>query len=898
MGGFLPAAGIRTAGSNRYVTPAADGFFEFSAGGFRFSNRRGTAQVGFPPVAPSAAGEQGSANYFEPSGRTAFPQFDRLTYAALYPGIDLVLYGDGRRLEYDFRVAPHADAARIALDFPDARSLRLDTNGDLIWQTAAGELRHRRPVAYQTAGGVRQPVDAAFVVSGKTVRFQLGPHDRSRPLIVDPVLLYSDMVGGSGNDAAVASAMDSHDNLYIFGQTTSSDFPAVGGGIPGATVAPAQQDLFLTKWDPIDRRIIYSSYLGGNGPDTATALALDPEGDVYLAASAGSTNMPVTSNAAEGSPQGQTAGYIAKISADGSRLLYASYFNEGQISAIASDAQASLYVTGTASAAFQPTAGAAQSAPPNNCTRSANPIIIYRTDSKVFVEKWKPDFSGLSYASFLDGSCGEYPYGLAVDTAGSAWIAGTTYSPDFPTTVTAVQPTYYPVDSQGDFTSGFVAALSPAGDRIAYGSFFGNTAINQARAVAFDSSGSVYVTGSTWGLPFPTGVGAAQSQIQTSCNVTLPIFGPAAPQGGSDAFVFRLNPTNVSDYNFTYLGGSCDDAGMSVALDSKGNVWVAGTTSSGDFPTVTPYYGIGTQPGFVAELADDLKSLLFSSFAPQSTISVDSQDDAVVVGTFYGPPKTPSYLSPRAGEVDISRIDGRNTPALQLNAVLPVVSPAEEPEFASSYGVAPGEMVRIAGQNLGPQTASSGQMQSPTQVATQVDGIQVLFDGVPAPLMQLQAQQILAMAPFALNGLTTTQVTVVNGGEQSNSVTVGVLSKSPVIVAVLNQDLTTNSAQNPALLGSVVTLYVTGLGQTNPAGVDGQVNAAPLPVPVSPVQVARLYDPVGDSQSNLAIAFQASAYGLVAGITQINVQLPAAYTGANPSTLVLDDRAAVSLYYR
>jgi uncharacterized protein (TIGR03437 family) len=166
--------------------------------------------------------------------------------------------------------------------------------------------------------------------------------------------------------------------------------------------------------------------------------------------------------------------------------------------------------------------------------------------------------------------------------------------------------------------------------------------------------------------------------------------------------------------------------------------------------------------------------------------------------------------------------------------------------------------------------------------------------------MQLQAQQILAVAPFELTGKSTTVVTVVNGSRQSNAVTVGVLSKSLDILTLLNQDFTVNSAANPAALGSTVTLYATGLGQTSPAGVDGQVNSAPLPVPVSPVQGVILYDPAAEgNQWSLPITFQAAAYGLVAGITQINIALTAAYTGSNPAMLVLDHNGTTApLYFK
>jgi uncharacterized protein (TIGR03437 family) len=305
-----------------------------------------------------------------------------------------------------------------------------------------------------------------------------------------------------------------------------------------------------------------------------------------------------------------------------------------------------------------------------------------------------------------------------------------------------------------------------------------------------------------------------------------------------------------------------------------------------------PFQGIGFSRGFVAEMGGDLDRLLFSSFAPASTVLMDSQGNAIAAGTDYT--TKPYMTSPTPGQqgtIRIEKIDSQTAPAVSVNSIQQPSPAVSGLGSLNSFGIAPGSLVRIAGNNMGPQSTAPGQFDSSGKVASQAAGVQVLFDGVPAPVLQVQAQNLQVMAPFALDGKASTQVVVVNGNQQSNAVTVPMMKRNPQVLAVLNSDFTVNSAANPAKLGNGVTLYIAGLGQTNPAGVDGAVNTSPSSQPLQPVTYVSL------GGVACTITAQGSATGLVSGISQLNVQLPSSYSGTSPANLIVDTAPAVSVYF-
>jgi len=291
----------------------------------------------------------GVSNYFmgsDPSKwHTGVPHFGEVAIASAYPGIDLVFYGNPQQLEYDFRVAPGADPKDIRLDAGGASSAELDSDGDLILATAAGEVRLKHPEAYQEIAGVRNPVQSEFrLVTKNTVEIAVGTYDRSRPLIIDPVLLYAVSIGGSNGNQGIGMDVDAAGNAYVTGNTCSNDFPSTAGSF-GATTTdielPYCQEAFVLKLDPTASTLIYSDYIGGSLAQSGTHIAVDSSGDAYVTGATGSTDFPKVNNIGTQSPVpcslsksgfNCAVGFIFKLSPDGSELLFSSLLGGSQSS--------------------------------------------------------------------------------------------------------------------------------------------------------------------------------------------------------------------------------------------------------------------------------------------------------------------------------------------------------------------------------------------------------------------------------------------------------------------------------------------------------------------------------------------------------------------------------------
>jgi uncharacterized protein (TIGR03437 family) len=429
----------------------------------------------------------------------------------------------------------------------------------------------------------------------------------------------------------------------------------------------------------------------------------------------------------------------------------------------------------------------------------------------------------------------------------------------------------------------FAAKLSAKGDKLLGSTFLGGGYSTSGVALTLDAAGNPYLTGSTQGFSTKATPGVFQPNFVDQCNPRINI-GPGPPYGGtSDAFVLKLDQAFTTAGLFTYLGGSCDDSGAGIALDPAGNIWVSGFTSSPDLPLKDPFQVGGiysaTGPGFVAELSPDASQLLFSSYTDGSTMALNSS------GVF---------LAGTSGTlVSVAKIDPLSTPAVHLDNVGPVLS------FPSFFvppvilGVAPGLLVQISGRNLGPATKVNGQLDGFNRLPYAVANISVLFDGIPAPIISVQASSVICFVPFEVTSVT--QITVLANGQRSNSVRAGVTATYPQILSVANQDGSLNSASNPAKFGSVILLYVSGLGETTPLSVDGLVNTAPLSVPNVPVSVF-----VTGNQSSTTPQAVVSAPGLIAGITQVNVALPTSLPpgfGAGTKSLTVSIVAAQAPVY-
>ncbi|MEO6325691.1 MAG: SBBP repeat-containing protein [Thermoanaerobaculia bacterium] len=491
--------------------------------------------------------------------RARVESFARVRAAGVYPGIDLEYRGTAGELEYDFILSPGADPRRITLAFDGAGPLRLEADGSLVVHGAAGELRHHAPMLYQEVGGERRTVAGGFVVTGAhTAGFRVGAHDRSLPLVIDPVLTSSTYLGGNALDAATAIATDGSGNVYVTGQTASANFPvrnARPGPYAGAT------DVFVAKLDAALSNLLWADYLGGSGLDVASGIAVDASGRVTIAGETNSADFPVTAGAYQSVKRLGSDAFVLRLNASGSAIDAATFLGgDGSLDradALALDGAGNAYITGRINSTnFPSTAGAFQT--------------YYRGgDFDSYVAKLDLTQSGsasLVYASYLGGSENDAGFGIAVDATGRASVTGGTRSPDFPSTLNAVQ-------SGASSTDAFVITLNAAGSQLAYGTLLGGSGVDRGNAIAVDAA-TIFVTGMTASSDFP---------VQAAAQ-------PGSAGGANDAFVVRLDPSASGTASLvfsTYLGGGGDDRGNALALDG-GVIAVTGQTTSPDFPKLLP----------------------------------------------------------------------------------------------------------------------------------------------------------------------------------------------------------------------------------------------------------------------------------------------------------------------
>jgi hypothetical protein len=725
----------------------------------------------------------GKSNYFignDPKKwRTHVPTYGRVRYENVYPGVDLVYYGNkGGQLEYDFVVAPGADLGPIALAidvegqvsssqkavgrggssmestvdssqltvkskvakkenrqlFPrggiggelqspaqsrqrttDHRprtaanpkskissSLRIVANGDLMVTTTGGDVRFHKPVVYQMQStvdssqlrvesrGAMDPassdlgprtsanpkskiqnpklIDGRYILkSDGEVTFEIAPYDRTRPLIIDPVLSYSTYLGGSDMDYANGIAVDPSGNAYVTGYTASIDFPLVtpaqsspGGGTCTDGVATiACFDAFVTKLNPAGTGLVYSTYLGGSGQDYGTRIALDASGDAYVTGYTNSTDFPVQ-NALQSENAGGFDVFVAELSADGASLIYSTYWGgsgDDIGTGVAIDSSGNAYISGyTASPDFPVTSGALQ----------AN---YGGGDHDGFVVKVNSGGAELGYSTFLGGSADDYAYGVAVDSAGDAYVTGATNSANFPT-VNAFQPNYAGglcavAPNTFPCYDAFVAKLNPAGSALIYSTYLGGTGSDYGYAIALDGSSNAYVTGYTTSTNFPTTAGAFQQ-----------IFG-----GSYDAFVAKLDGAGSALVYSTYLGGAGTEIGYDVAVDSSGRAFVTGYNYGGDFPIALPLQAqnAGFYDAFVSVLDATGRSLAFSTYFGGSLdemgqgISLDPSGNAYVTGATFSLdfPITSGSFQPSYGggpyDAFVAKVSLVSSPSLSIS---------------------------------------------------------------------------------------------------------------------------------------------------------------------------------------------------------------------------------------
>ena len=585
----------------------------------------------------------GTSNYFigndAAKWRTNVPTYAKVKYEGIYSGIDLVYYGNQRQLEYDFIVAPGADPRRIAFDVRGAKGIRRDAQGELVVKMREGEIRWHKPVVYQEKNGSRQEIAAHYAITDKNrVGFELAKYDASKPLYIDP-LIYSTYLGGSGTDEGNAIAVDSSGNAYVAGWTSSTNFPTMN---PLQPANAGGYDAFVAKLNPSGSALVYSTYLGGIENDAVLGIAVNSSGNAYVAGWTASTNFPTMNPLQAVYGGGSSNAFVANLNPSGSALVYSTYLGGSCAdsgSGIAVDSSGNAYVTGSTCSTNFPTMNPLQAANAGGYDAfvaeinpsgsalvystylggsgddpgtgiavdgSGNAYVTGQTNSTnfptmnplqaanaggnddAFVAKLNASGSALIYSTYLGGSGADGGTGIAVDSSDNAYVTGYTASTDFPT-MNPLQAAY----GGGGYDT-FVAEINPSGSALVYSTYLGGSGVDHGSGIAVDSTGNAYVTGYTASTDFPT-----MNPLQ------------AAYGGGSDdAFVAKLNPLGSALVYSTYLGGSHDDDGLGIAVDSSGNAYATGQTNSTDFPTMNPLQPTngGGYDVFVAKIGSLLSS--------------------------------------------------------------------------------------------------------------------------------------------------------------------------------------------------------------------------------------------------------------------------------------------------
>jgi len=531
-------------------------------------------------------------------------QYAKVRYANVYPGVDLVYYGNQHELEYDFVLQPGADPRAIRLGIKGQGKLRLE-HGDLVLT----DVRLRSPRVYQETNGIRQEVRGRYVITSKNkVGFRLGTYDRRRALVIDPVLAYSTYLGGSGGDVGNGIAVDLAGSAYITGETYSSDFPTANAIQPSNA---GGGDVFVTKFNAEGTALVYSTYLGGSGYEWGNGIALDSTGNAYVTGATNSTDFP-TVNAIQPTFGGSYDAFVSKINNDGSALVYSTYLGgsgDDEAFGIAVDSAGNAYVTGETSSTDFPTYNAIQAA--------------YGGNRDAFVAKINAAASGLVYSTYLGGSERETAGAIAVDLAGNAYVAGATFSTDFPTK-NAFQATNH------GGADAFVTKINATGRALVYSTYLGGsnyedavggTGFEGSPAIAVDSEGNVYVAGWTLSTDFPT------------LNAIQPIFGGGEFEG--DGFVTKLNSAGRALVYSTYLGGNNEDGVQAIAVDAAGNAYVTGFTASTNFPVVNAIQPKlhGSTDAFATEINARGSALVYSTYlGGGGGLAVDSVGSIYITG--------------------------------------------------------------------------------------------------------------------------------------------------------------------------------------------------------------------------------------------------------------------------
>jgi uncharacterized protein (TIGR03437 family) len=852
----------------------------------------------------------GKVNYFigaDPQAwREGAPTYAKVRYQEVYPGIDLVYYGNQRRLEYDFIVAPGTDPDVIELRFEGADALRIDDNGDLVLNAGAGELRQRKPVIYQEVNGERRKIDGSYEIRNpqsaiydQTVGFHLGNYDASLPLVIDPVMAYSTYFGsGGGEDVPGAVAVDANGQVYVVGTTGSGDFPTAN---PAQGNLRGRADIFVSKLNAAGNALVYSTYLGGanegQGGDIGFGIAVDGAGAAYVTGVTSSSDFPRVA-AFQSTLSGPTDAFVTKLNANGG-IVFSTYLggNSADLGfGIAVDTLNTPYIVGTTSSTDLLSGTRRFTDDGAEAGAAASPEQAgLRGPSDAFVIKLAPTGSARIYGRYLGGGGAELGLAITVDLPGAAYVTGLTASNDFPT-ANPLQS-----NSGGGETDGFVTKIAVNGGSLEYSTYLGGSGLENhtflqqlpfpGAAIAVDNAGNAYVASVTTSSNFPTR------------NPAQGTFG-----GVADAYVAKLNAAGNALVYSTFIGGSGEDTGFGVAVDATGAAHVAGATSSTDFPLENALQSSlkGQTDAFVTKLNAAGTAFAYSTYLGGGSVdlavgvAVDPAGAAYVFGltasTDY-PTAQPMQSSLR-GEADtfIAKLRDESGGG-------PTVGVLASVSAANYLGpqLAPESIVAAFGGGLATRVEAATSLPLPTTLA----GTTVVIStprtprgGISAPLFFVAPTQInFQMPPGITDGEAT--ITVTSGSGQ--------VSRGVAQITLTAPGLFSADASGQGLTAAVILrIRPTGEQVFEPvAQFDQSLNrfvAVPIDLGPASDQVFLILFGTGMRYRTVATASIGGTDSPVlyvgpsvfVGLDQCNVSLPRSLAGRGEVNVVMtvDGRAA------
>ena len=575
---------------------------------------------------------EGKINYLKGNNsrnwQTNIPTYQKVRYQNIYPGIDLIYYGNQRKLEYDFVVAPNASPGAIQISFSGSEEIRLDKDGNLEIGIGGKKLIQHAPLIYQNTAEGKKIISGKYIIKSTEpkkasglvyVGFDVGRYDTTRPLIIDPIFSFSTYLGGNGLEQGQAIALDDSGNIYVVGKTASTNFPTSNSlrnkltdkpfgkhwrRLRGREDGTNTYDAFITKLNPSGTAIIYSTYLGGNDIDNGQSIAIDSSGNPCIVGSTKSADFPTTDSIQKKLSPCESMFYrvfggligngiscfdvfVTKLNASGSDIIYSTYLggrNMDRGHDIALDDSDNIYITGSTSSSDFPT------------VRPINEKYGGRNDA--FVMKLDASGKSIVFSTYLGGSATDYGNGISVDRVGNIFVVGDTESSDFPT----MRPIL------GTYRGGkdaFVAKITSDGMVLDYSTYLGGSGDEYGYDIAVDHMGNAHVVGHTNSNDFPT---------------SNPIQG--ALRGDYDVFVSKIDASGSDFIYSTYFGGKGFDYSYDIVLDGLANACITGDTSSFDLPmvnAVTPT-AASDNMAYVAKFNPSGSAIIFSTYIGGSAI--------------------------------------------------------------------------------------------------------------------------------------------------------------------------------------------------------------------------------------------------------------------------------------